>query len=65
MDIYILTCKVSNKYLHRLQKRLPSTSTDAPVVHRYGPINLFDTAERLQLVRTLYLLALDRAKIIA
>ncbi|KAF8857161.1 hypothetical protein BDZ45DRAFT_674960 [Acephala macrosclerotiorum] len=65
MELSISTCRVSDKYLHRLQTRLPRSIRDSPVVHRYGPVDIFDTAQRVEAVCTIYKLMFDRATTIS
>lgn len=64
MRFYISTCQIQNKYLHRLQTKLPRPTSVKHVVHRYGPVDLFDTEERVLAVSMIYRLMLDRAAMI-
>ncbi len=59
MELSILTCRISNKYLHRLQTKLPHSGI-APVVHRYGTVDMFNTAQRVEAVRKIYKSMLDQ-----
>ena len=59
--ISISTCQMQNKYLHRLQSKFPRPTSEQQVVHRYGPVNLFDTEQRVLAVSMIYRLMLSRA----
>lgn len=61
-NISFSTLVVQNKYLHRLQTKLPGPTSLPHPIYQYEPFNLFDTSDRLLTVETIYKLMIDYAE---
>lgn len=59
--VCISTCEIQNDYLHRRQTKLPRSTSVQQVVHQYGPVDLFNTEQRVLAVSTIYRLMLEQA----